>query len=376
MGTLIKYRIKCFLKNRILLFWTLLFPCLLATIFNFVLKDIQVLEEREIIDVAVVKGSNETLMNLVEELSDGNGENYILDVIYVDQKEAKQLMDDAKVSAVLYLDETPRMEAINYGYDQTILKSIINSYTRVYSQVSHLAQSDPMLFQKMAIEDLYNNNVEIKEMQSEGSQKNMNVVYFYNAVAMCCLYGMLWGVRICSDSQATQSKQAARVNVSPLPKLKMLSIDFCIGLVFIVVEASLSILYMITFLSIDFSDQLGLLAMIVLASSFMSLSLGILIGTLSKLALEAKIGLISGVTVFLNFLAGMMSNTMPYVIDTFAPIVRYINPADLIVRSFSMMYYYTDMTPVYINIMILLAMGSVFLIVSYLRVRRVSYASI
>ena len=376
MGTLIKYRIKCFLKNKTLLFWTLLFPCALATIFNFVLKDISTLESIETIDVAVVKGENTSMLNLVEELSNKDGENYILDVFYVNEKEAKQLLEDSKVSAILYLNETPNLEAVSYGYDLTILKSVINSYSRVYSQVGHLMESDPALFQKLAIEDLFKSNLEIKTKQSEGSEKDVSMVYFYNAVAMCCLYGMLWGVRICSDSQATQSKQAARVNVSPLPKIKMLSIDFLIGLTFIVVESALSILYMHFILSINFTNQIGLLSLVILMSSFMSLSLGILIGTVKSFNLETKIGLISGITVFLNFLAGMMANTMPYMIDTYAPIIRYINPADLIVRSFSMMYYYTDMTPVYVNIAILSAMGCVFLLVSYIRVRRVSYASL
>lgn len=376
MGTIIKYRIKCFLKNKTLIFWTFLFPCALATIFNFVLKDIQILEERELIKVAVVEVNNESLKGVIDELSNREGDNYILDTTYTTSNKAEAMLDDGKVSAVIHLEEKPRLDVISYGYDQTILKSLINSYSRVYSQFSHLLQSDPSLLQKMTIEELYNSNLEIKEKQSEGSKKDVNMVYFYNAVAMCCLYGMLWGVRICSDSQATQSKQAARVNVSPLPKWKALGIDFLIGFSCIVIEVSLSVLYMNTVLDIAFTSHLGLLLIVLMASAFMSLSLGILVGTIKALKFEAKVGVISVITIFLNFLAGMMANTLPYIIDTYAPIVRYINPVDLIVRSFSMLYYYTDMQPVYLNVAIMLMIGSVVFVISYMRIRRVSYASI
>ena len=376
MGTFIKYRIKCFLKNKTLIFWTFLFPCALATIFNFVLRDIQVMTEKELIKVAVVEVNNESLKGVIDELSDSKSDNYILDTTYTTSDKAEAMLDDGKVSAVVYLEEKPRLNVISYGYDQTILKSLINSYSRVYSQFSHLLQSDPTLLQKMAVEELYKSNLEIKTKQSEGSKKDVNMVYFYNAIAMCCLYGMLWGVRICSDSQATQSKQAARVNVSPLPKWKALGIDFLIGFTCIVIEASLSVLYMSTILDIAFTNHIGLLLIVLMASAFMSLSLGILVGTIKVLKFEAKVGVISAITIFLNFLAGMMANTMPYIIDTFAPIVRYLNPADLIVRSFSMLYYYTDMQPIYLNIGIMLMIGSVVFIISYMRIRRVSYASI
>lgn len=375
MGSIIWYRLKCFLRNRNLVFWTLCFPIILGTIFNFVLKDIQGLVPLETIEIAVVDKGNEAISSLVKELGDKESENYILDVTYANEEEAHTLLMDGKVTTILYMQENPYIEANQYGYDTTILKSVINSYTRVYSQVEHLANKDPMIFQKMVIEDLFTSNAQIQEIQSEAASKDMNMIYFYNIIAMVCMYGMLWGVAICNDSQATQSKQAARVNVSPLPKLKMLAIDFGLCYTMIVLEILFAIVYLNFGLGIMFGEHILPTICIILASTLTSLSLGMFVGTF-KLPLPAKIGMISGVTVLLNFFAGMMASTMPYMIQRFVPIMMYINPADLIVRAFSMMYYYSDLSAVYVNASILVGMGVVFLLLSFSRVRRVSYASL
>lgn len=375
MGIIIWYRLKCFLKNKTLIFWTLCFPIILGTIFNFVLKDIQNLTPLETIQVMVVDNGNEELKTLVNELSDPKSENYILNVTYVDQNKADQLLYDDEASIVLYLQDKPKIVAKQYGYDTTILKAILSSYTRVYSQIDHLTESDPTVFQRLVIEDLFENNAQINELQSNASDKDMNMIYFYNIISMVCLYGMMWGVAICNDSQATQSKQAARVNVSPLPKGKMLTIDFCLCYCTIVIEILLAIAYLNFALQIPFGENIGLTIGIVLASTLMSLSLGILFGT-SKMPYQAKIGSIAGCTVFLGFLAGMMSSSMPYIIKKTLPILTYLNPADLIVRSFTMMYYYSDLAGVMVNIAILSLMGMSCLIISYLQIRRASYASL
>lgn len=374
MGTLIKYRFKCFLKNKMLVFWTLLFPIILATIFNFVLKDIQNITSLEKVSVALVDKGNESLVQLVNELGSITNEQ-VLHVEKADEKKAQQLLKEDKVSVIVYAQQEPTIQAKQHGYETTIVRSILNTYTRIYSQVENLAQHNPALLQELVIEDLLKNNATIQEVNSKGASKDVNMLYFYTIIAMICLYGMMWGVTICNDAQATQSKQAARVNVSSLPKLKMLCIDFCLCFVLIASEILIAMSYLILVLNISFSQQWGLIALIVLASSLMSLSIGILIGTL-KVEFQVKIGIISALTILLNFLAGMMETTIPYIIDQYAPILSYINPANLITRSFTMMYYLESYKGVYLNIGILTLMGMVCLLISYFRIRRVSYASL
>ena len=50
-----KYRIKCIVRDRQMMFWTLLFPIVLATLFNLALRNLSSAEDFSIINIAIVK---------------------------------------------------------------------------------------------------------------------------------------------------------------------------------------------------------------------------------------------------------------------------------------------------------------------------------
>lgn len=78
----------------------------------------------------------------------------------------------------------------------------------------------------------------------------------------------------------------------------------------------------------------------------------------------------------MNTFAGMVGNAVPYYVDHYLPIMRYINPGSLLTRSFSILYYYENIQPVYLNIAILFGAGAVLFLLLYRKIRRESYASI
>lgn len=375
MITFIKYRLKIFLKNKIMIFWTMVFPIALTTMFYFVFSDIKFDQPLDVFQIAVVDHGNDTMKQLLSDLSDKDSEHYIFDMHYYDEEEAHKLLNDQQVSVIVVLDEIPKLESISMGYDVTIMKSILNTYQRVYSQITHIAQNDPTALADIAVEDMLKADVAFHSLTSQGSTKNMNTVYFYTALAMLCMYGAIWGCVISNDIQANQTKRAARVNIAPLSKRKLLFVDFILAYLLIVLEAFVLFVYMYKILNVAFGDQLLFIALICLCGILAMLSLGLLIGT-TKLKWQTKIGVISGGSVIMNFFAGMMGTGMPYMIAQNAPFMKYINPADLISRSFSMLYYYEDISPVYLNLFILLGMGIVFSFTAYMCMRRETYASI
>ena len=52
---LLKYRFRLMLRNKVLLFWTLLFPMLLTTFFGMVLKDAYTVDTFQTVPIAVVE---------------------------------------------------------------------------------------------------------------------------------------------------------------------------------------------------------------------------------------------------------------------------------------------------------------------------------
>lgn len=375
MFSYIKYRLKIFLKNKTMVFWTLIFPIALTTMFFFVFADMQFDTPLDPFKIAVVDNGNENMKELLTQLSDKESDNYLFDVQYTQVEEGRDLLKNQEVSVMVILDDVPKIESVSYDHNTTIMKSVLNTYQRVYTQITHIAQDNPQAMADIVIEDLLNANVEIHTLNSGGSEKNMNMTYFYTALGMICMYGAIWGCVVSSDLQANQTKRAARVNIAPVSKRKLLLVDYILAYLLIVVETMILFCYMKFILGVEFGEQIGLVISVCLVGILAMLSLGILIGT-SKMEWQTKMGLVSGGTVCLNFFAGMMGNGMPYMIAQMAPFMKYINPADLISRAFSMIYYYEDLSPVYLNMAILMGMAIVFTLFAYLRIRRESYASI
>jgi ABC-2 type transport system permease protein len=81
-------------------------------------------------------------------------------------------------------------------------------------------------------------------------------------------------------------------------------------------------------------------------------------------------------TLISTFLSGMMIVEIKGLIVKKVPIVPYINPVSLISDSFYSLYYYDDLDRFYVNTSILLFMSVALGVISYLGLRRKTYASI
>lgn len=77
-----------------------------------------------------------------------------------------------------------------------------------------------------------------------------------------------------------------------------------------------------------------------------------------------------------SFLSGMMYADIKYIIAKKAPILVYINPINLLTDSFYSLYYYDNFTTFSQNIAILVIMTIILGVISYLGLRRKTYASI
>ncbi|MEI6101566.1 MAG: hypothetical protein WCP73_06985 [Eubacteriales bacterium] len=77
-----------------------------------------------------------------------------------------------------------------------------------------------------------------------------------------------------------------------------------------------------------------------------------------------------------SILAGLMSQSIKLSITQAAPILAYINPANVISDAFYSLYYYTNHDRFFLSIAILFIMSGVFYLIVYLITRRQKYASI
>ncbi|MCI8567947.1 MAG: ABC transporter permease, partial [Bacilli bacterium] len=104
-----KYSLKILLKNKMLIFWTILFPIILGTLFNMAFSDIEKKEKLDIIDIAIVndeKFENKIIFKEVfKKLSSDSNKNKLFNIKYVSLDSAKNLLDDGKITGYLFFDD-------------------------------------------------------------------------------------------------------------------------------------------------------------------------------------------------------------------------------------------------------------------------------
>ncbi len=367
---LFKYRMIQFSKQKTLIFWSLAFPFALATLFNFAFGTFNELGIFEAIDVTVVDEGNVEFNELLNQLE----EEEILNIEYNNNEEASKLLEEEEVQAVLISGEEVELLFYEESMDVRILNEIIKSYMRVSSTMGNIVEE--VGYSESVVNSVLEDEVVIESMNLKATESSFVSQYFFTALAMSIIYGSFWGIRSLEAVQANQSSVALRLNVTPTNKIKVVAIDFICSFIMVAVTVILLITYFTKVLGVEFGTDYLLTTLVCLSGMVMSISGGFAIGALSKLNATTNVNIVSTLTVFSCFLAGMMESTIPYSINNVAPFVKYINPATLITNSFNILYYYESYTDVYINIIIMTAIGFVLMMASYHTLRRKEYDSI
>ena len=114
--------------------------------------------------------------------------------------------------------------------------------------------------------------------------------------------------------------------------------DAAAALVISFAEVLILLAYLVFVLGISFGNQIGYVLLTCLAGCVAGISLGNLIGTVSRGGEGVKIGLVIGTSMTMSFLAGLMWVDMKYAVASKAPVLSYINPAALISDAFYSLY--------------------------------------
>ena len=374
MFHIFKYRFLCFVRDKTIMFWSLLFPIGLATLFFFAFSNFGN-QELDIVKVAVVDEGNEAFNQVIEELGT-DGDNQLLEVTYTTKAKAEVLVEEGEVEAALISAKTPVVIYKNLTLETQIIQEVAQSYLRINATVSTIVQDNPQAMSELVVQDIIQSKVVVEDYGSKAGAVDATTQYFYTIIAMTCMYGMFWGLKSIADTQANQSARAIRLNVAPTHKMKLVFIDYLVTFTLMSIELAITFAYLIFVLDTDFGSHFPQVIALSLCGILMSLGMGIMIGSISKFKQNTNISIVSMGSLFSCFLAGMMASNMPYILNQSVPFLKYINPATLITNGFNILYYYEDISSVYMNMAILAGMGVVAVLISYCVLRRKAYASI
>lgn len=375
-------RFKSLLRSRELVFWTILFPILLGTLFNLAFSNLNSHEVFKTINIAVINNDQNKIDNgfksVLSKVSEKNGDKKpLFNVNFVDsKKKADNLLKDNKVDGYIYKDGDLNLFIKQNGLNQTIIKTFLDEYKQKSYAITEIIKNEPLSFQKGLLEKVPISKNIIKDVPVGKSKPNNVLNYFYTLIAMACLYGSFWGSNEIRDIQANLSPVGARVNLTPVSKIKIYLYRYLAVLLIHFTEMLVVLAYLIFVLNIDFGSQTLYVLFATFIGSLTGISFGTFVSVLVKKSESIKTAILIGTTMFLSFLSGMMFEAMKYIVATNAPILSYINPANLLTDAFYSLYYYDTLNKYFLNMSILIVFAVVFSSISILVVRRQKYASI
>lgn len=370
-------RLKCLLRSKQMMFWTLLFPLLLATFFQMAFSNLVKAEDFDPVPVAVVDDAayqaDAAFQTALKSVSEGD--NRIFDLTVASKEDAESMLKDGTIDG--YLTDGNGIQATfkDSSLNQSIIKSFADSYLQISSATTSIFSQNPAAAGKLA-DDLKQNAEYTKEVSGGTANPDSSLLEFYTLVAMMCLYGAFFGLNEVNNIQADLSDRAARLNVAPVHKLKTFLAGLSAAFLIHFAEILALLAYLAYGFGIDFGKNAGLVVLTSFVGSIVGVSFGAFMGAAVKKSESMKISTMIGVIMLGCFLAGMMGVGMKYTVAQVAPAVSWLNPANLLTDAFYTLYYYSTYSRFTLDIAALGIFALLFCGTTYFIIRRQKYASL
>jgi len=373
-----KYALLSAIRNKSQLFWTLLFPIILGTLFHFGFSSIiKTTENFSQIPVAIVtlkEGENaEAFTSMARQLA--GGDEALINPQYVDSVQAEKLLENGEIEGIFYVENDIRLVVAKESLNASVLKTISDRFLQTFGTVATIAQTRPELISQV-IEDVNGEFQANKEITLGRGETDTFLNYFYALIAMQCLFGCYQGFYRVVNIQANRSSLAARRCVTPTRKMFMVLVDFTASVCTQFILLLIVMAYLIFILGVNFGEQWGFVILTGFVGCIIGVSFGVFIGSILKVRQRTAEGLLTSSSLFLCFLSGLMLQNMKNIVEHYAPAINRINPAALLTDAFYCLSVYDNYSRYTRNIISLIIISAIFCTVSILVLRRKRYASI
>ncbi len=359
-----KKTLKVFMRQKVMIFWALIFPLVLGVFFKLALGNVKDSNNFQAIKVGV----NESLLDdeYFKNFTDQMKEEDLLDPI--SSKDDKILNQD-DISA--YIEKKDQVLLKKNGVRESILVNILKYYSMNENMVRTIMEKNPNT-------DISNIFVDKTHIESDIPNKDMDptMVFFYALIGFQIIYGYSWGLSIIYQYEANLTTIAKRNAISPLNKRISLLASMSVGFLLNFFIALFTMLIFNKVLGVDFSNRIPQLLLIVAIGSVTGVSLGMVIGASNKADIETKLGLGIGISLLLSFLAGMMVSNIKIIIAEKAPLINKINPVALISDGIYSLYYYQSLDRYYNNIICLVGVTLGLILLTFIFTRGKQYDSL
>ena len=372
----IKYELLNLLRNKVVVFWLLGFPIILGTLFFAAFGSLADSEQDyKNMPVAVIEKGEAPMGfdSLINTLS--AGKDALFSIKTRDEATAKELMEKGELDGIIYSDKEISLEVPgDAGIKSGIIKSVLDSFTSRYDIISSVAEKDPEKLPEL----LENIDAETSFIKSSSNEANSDpyVQYFYNLLAMAGLLGSMMGMYCAINHQANLSSLGARVEVSPMSKIKDILSSLIATLLLHNIFTNIGAAYLVFVLQIQFGVPFWVIALVNLLSTLIGDCMGCFIGSISTMKEGAKNGILLAASLGLCFLSGLMFGGMRLLIGKSVPIINRINPAAVIADCFYSVNVYGSYDKLWQNVIVLAIWCVLLLAGSFIATRKRKYKSL
>lgn len=367
------YQFKILTKDKQMMFWTLIFPIILATFFSIAFSNLGTVNDFNTIDVAVVEQTENASFNqYIKQLT--TSDDQLLNATYVDVDTAQQLLTDEDIAGYYLVDNEIQLVVNSNGINQSILKSVADKYYQVSDVIQSALQTNPTqdINQISSMIDFSTSNfVEA----ADNKDFDMSIIYFYSLIGMACIYAGFWGLKAARINEANLSYQGARINISPMPKSRSLITSLSLAYVIHFTNMMIYFVYLKYVLKLDFGSQTSSIILIMALGTFVGLMLGNFIANILHTSDNTKSSVFIIMTLAFSFLAGLNGPAIKYLVQEHLPFLMYINPVSLITDSLYSLYY-DNIARFNQNLINMLVLGLILGVLSFVMMRRKKYDSI
>ncbi len=371
----LKYMLLSGFRVKSFLFWLMLFPILLGTLFKVAFGNVYENDVlfRSVPTAVVETGSDPVFHQVIDSLEEAD--EPLLDVEYTDEENAMKLLKEGRISGIIYVGDKLSLSVTEQKMEQVILKTFVEQYSVNEKVIKDTAEKDPSKIQ--AVVDKLSEDVSAcRDIPMTHGDPDIYVQYFYNLIAMVAMYGSVTGLHVTVHNQANLSALGARKNCSPTPK----SVSLLADLAGSYIMQSACMILCVTFthfvLKIDFGDRLPLVYVAAILGGILGVSFGFFFGAVNRFSFEAKIGIVMAVSMFSCFLSGLMMGQMKGIIAEHIPWLNKINPATVVADSLFSLNMYSDYSRFISRITTMLIITAVCTAAGIIISRRKKYADL
>lgn len=361
-----KYRFITLIKNKTLIFWTLIFPILLSIFFNIAVRDIYDDPKLEAIKIGVYDINDTNASEYINTLSK---EDIIITTLYKDKEKAIDDLRENDITALITYDKEFNILSIKQNMNISLLNTVFDTYNNKIEIIESLGDK---AFNEEFINTLLSNNNYLNS-KLDDSNTQLSSIHFFTTIAMLCLYSSFWGAESAEYLNPIENAVGVRVNISPLKKSKVILIDIAVVFTIFIIEFMIHLLFLNYILKIEVLANPLLIILTGLSCGLVSIFIGYLTAlytsqnnNISDFILPA-FGLIS------SFLAGMNSVDIKLILEKSFPFIKYINPATLVTDNFRYIQNSSNYNIVLMNVSIMIIFSAILAIIAYRKLKVVTY---